>query len=425
MKLQNTLLSRLGLALAVTVAIACGCDKPGPPPAKKNASGEKVAAKVKVGTVRAQKIQQAIDLPATVESDETALLMARVEAYVDTVLVDIGDEVEAGQVLIRLKAPELVHQATEQRAMIRQLLAYELVLQAEAAAARTHLDVVRAELKLRNSERDRLARLVSTGAIDRQRLEEAESAAQSVTATLAKYQNAVQVAEARILKGKSEMDVVESKLLAAEALVDYLNIKAPFAGIVAKRQVDPGNLVLPANQGSGAGPLLVIENIDKLQAIVHATTDVAGQLSVGDQVTFVSDDRPDHPVVTTLSRTAGSYDEQTRMMRAEIDIDNSRDIATNRRPLRSGSYGSAIIVLREETLPVVPESALLRGNGTTSVVVVRDGKCHVVPVEISIENDGMVGISSGVADGDLVVFEKPGAVQADQTLSESQVELVK
>ncbi|NOY43210.1 MAG: efflux RND transporter periplasmic adaptor subunit [Planctomycetes bacterium] len=422
MNRQKNFLHHTGLLMAIVMAFASGCQKSAPSPEKNDAAIKKETAKVLVGIVREKKMQQVIDLPATIESDETALLMARVEAYVDEVLVDIGDEVEEGQVLIQLEAPELLHQAAEQRAMIRQLLADEKVLQAEAAAARTHLDVVRAKLRLRNSERDRIARLVSTGAIERQRLEEAESSAQSVTATLAKYTNAVQVAEAKLIKSKSEVEVVESRLQAAEAMVGYLSIRAPFAGVVAKRKVDPGNLVRPTNQGSG--PLLVIEKIDKLQAIVHATTDVAGQLTVGVPVTFVSDDSPDNPIRAKLSRTAGAYDEKTRMMRAEIDIDNSPDPETNRRPLRSGSYGSALIVLREETLPVVPESALLHRSGETLVVVIRNETCQLTPVEIAIESDGLVGIRSGVTNGDQVVFEKPGAIQPGQTLTRSQMELV-
>ncbi len=425
--IQNTTIHRhywMAVAsMALLMAIAVGCQRTAPP-VKSADAAEKKPAKVLVGIAREKTLRQTIDLPAVVESDETAMLMTRVEAYVGEVLVDIGDEVQKGQVLIRLDAPELLHQAAEQRAMIGQLEADGQVLLAEVAAARTQLDVVRAKLRLKNSERDRLERLVNTGAIERQRLEEAESSAQSVAATLARYENGLQVAQAKLLKGKSEMAVAESKLQAAEALASYLEIKAPFSGVVARRDVDSGNLVRPANQGKGSKPLLVIEKLDRLRAIMHATSDVAGQLSVGDQVTFLSDDKPNNPIHAEISRTSGSYDERTRMMRAEIDIDNSPDSATGQRPMRSGSYGSAKIVLREETLPVVPESALLHRNGVTSVVVIRNEVCQITPVEIAMESEGLVGIRSGVGNGDLVVFENPDAIQPGQTLLRSQTELV-
>ncbi len=407
------------VALALTVAI--GCKPSGPPPAKKESAAQEAPAKVLIGIAREVRLQETIELPASVQSDETALLMARVEAYVAEVLVDIGDEVKQGQVLVRLDAPELAHQTAEQRARIEQIVAGDQVLQAEAAAAQAQLGVVRAELNLKSSERNRLANLVNAGAISRQRLEEADSAVQSAGALLGRYENALQVAQARLVQGESEKNVAESRLQAAQAQADYLEIKAPFDGIVAKRNVDLGNLVQP---GGDAMPLLVIEKIDKLRAIVHATSDVAAQLTVGDSVAFTSSDTPGTPVQAILSRTSGSYDTKTRMMRAEIDLDNSRDAATRRRPLRSGGYGLATIVLREETLPVVPESAVLRVNGMTSVVVIHNKTCQIVPVKIGIESDGQVGIASGINSGDQVVFENPGAITPGQVLERNQMDLV-
>jgi hypothetical protein len=111
-------------------------------------------------------------------------------------------------------------------------------------------------------------------------------------------------------------------------------------------------------------------------------------------------------------------------MRAEIDFENPRDETTGLRPLRAGSYGSATIVLYSETLPVVPESALRRGVGGNSVVLVRDGTCLITAVEISMERDGLVGITSGIEAGDQVVVKNPGDLEAEQTLKETQIELV-
>ena len=88
-------------ALAVT-----GCNSPVASSSSKQQSSPP-PAKIKVGAVRTQLLKSTISLPATIESDETAMLMPRVEAYVERVLVDIGDEVEAGQVLVQLSAPEL------------------------------------------------------------------------------------------------------------------------------------------------------------------------------------------------------------------------------------------------------------------------------------------------------------------------------
>ncbi len=380
--------------------------------------------KVRVGTVRTQELKKSINLPATVESDETAMLMPRVEAYVERVLVDIGDEVEAGQVLVKLNAPELEQAVRQQEAMVQQLKADKQVLRAELESARSQLKAGTADLNLKKSERQRLERLVSTGAIERQRLEEATSLSQSTQAMLQKYQNAIRVIQAKLKKGESELAVGKAKLDRARTLAGYLEIKAPFAGVVAERNVDPGNLVRPSNQGSDARPLLTIAKVDKLRAIFHATTDVAAQLATDSHAEFVSDDQPDQAFTGKVSRMAGTYSDKTRMMRAEMDLNNTADPQTGRRPLRAGSYGSVTIVLQSATLPVVPTTALIRDGQEDEVVVVRDGKCMVTPVEVALVLEDLAGISQGIAAGDQVVLQNPESIEHKQSLKELEIDVV-
>jgi len=411
-------------AFFALASLLAGCNRAAKPQANQNNNKPEKPPFISVGVVRTQLLEKTINLPATVQSDLTAMLRPRVEAYVSKVLVDIGDEVQSGQLLIELNAPEYEDQTRQARAMIQQLHDAMQVMQVELQAAYTQLEVGRAEYTLKVSERDRLARLVSSGAIDRQRLEEAESAAQSTLAMLAKYENAIEVVRAKLTEGESALKVQQAKLDHTETLAGYLAIKAPFSGVVARRDVDPGNLVRPTSHGSGDKSLLTIAKIDKLRAIVHATVDVAGQFSVGDKVRFVVDDMLGQSFDAEISRTAGTYDDKTRMMRAEIDLENALDPATGRRPLKAGTYGSATIVLQSVTLPVVPSTALRKSGQGVSVAVVRDGVCLITPVEVAMEVDGIAGIASGVEAGEQVVVENPGAIKLEQPLSGSQVKVI-
>jgi multidrug resistance efflux pump len=378
---------------------------------------------VAVGVVREQLLEKTIQLPATIESDETAMLMARVEAYVEKVGVDIGDEVAAGQVLVRLRAPELRQAVETSRATIQQLRASDQVLLAELTAARSQLDVVRAQLKLKRSERERRSRLVSTGAIAEQLLEESAAGVESQLAMLAKYESAVGIVTAKLTQGESELAVGHSKLKQAETMAAYLEIKAPFAGVVAERNVDPGNLVRSESQSSGMKPLLILAKVDKLRAVLHATTDVAGQLAVGQLVKFAADDMPGTIVEGRLSRMAGTYNQKTRMMQAQVDLENAPDPATGRRPLRAGSYGSATIVLQSATLPVVPESAVRTRGDRTSVVIVREGICMVTPVTVAFASGELAAIAKGLAAGEQVIVE-PDGIHDEQLLKDSEIKNV-
>ncbi len=409
------------LLATLTATLTVGCKPPVKRAARKPSASKPQAKSVTVGVVREQLLKKTVELPATIESDETAQLMARVESYVEKVLVDIGDEVEVGQVLVQLSAPELEQAANASQAMIAQLQAGDQVLLAELSAARTGLDVVRAKLRLKQSQRDRRARLVSTGAISRQLLEESEADLQSTVATLTQHETAMQIVEAKLAQGESELAVGNAKLEQARSLTAYLEIKAPFAGVIAERNVDPGNLVRPGSAGS-MKPLLVVAKVDQLRAIVHATTDVAGQLTVGQLVEFLPDDVPGKVFEGQLSRMAGTYNRKTRMMQAEIDIDNSPDPGTGLRPLRAGSYGVANIVLQSAKLPVIPESALRVRGDRTSVIVVRNGACLVTPVTVAFISDEMVAIAEGIAPGDQVVAD-PTGIKDEQMLKDTEIKI--
>jgi len=222
------------------------------------------------------------------------------------------------------------------------------------------------------------------------------------------------VAEARLIKGEAEIQVAQSQLKQALAMVNYLEIKAPFAGVVAERNVDPGALVRP---GASDKPLLTVAKVDRLRAIFYVTMDTTSHLAVGNVVKFEADDVPGRLFPGVISRIAGTYNVKTRMLRAEVDLQNSPDPSTGRRPLRAGSYGEATIILQLPTLPVVPQSAVFRHAGRTSVVIVRDGTCLISPVQVAIEIDGLVGVSSGLQAGDQVVIDNPGAIENEQDIN--------
>lgn len=413
---------RVILPVILLATLVVGCNRPPRKATPKPVDAKPQVTSVTVGVVREQLLEKSVELPATIESDETAMLMPRVEGYVDKVLVDIGDEVQAGQVLVQLRAPELKQRVEQHRAAIHMIEAGKQMALAELKAAQSQNAATLTQQSLKISVRDRLAQLVSSGAIASQRLDEAEAALGTTNAQLEERKNAIELVHAKLRKEAAKLEVEQAMLAESETLSEYLEIKAPFAGVVAERNVDPGNLVRPAN-ASSMKPLLVIANVDKLRAIVHATTDVAGELMVGQAVEFAADDLPGKVFEGQLSRMAGTYNKKTRMMKAEIDLDNAKVVATGQRPLRAGSYGSATIVLQSAKLPVVPESALRMRGDRTSVVVVRDGACLVTPVTVAFASGELVGIAEGLAAGDQVVAD-PEGIKDEQMLKDTEIEIV-
>jgi RND family efflux transporter MFP subunit len=149
----------------------------------------------------------------------------------------------------------------------------------------------------------------------------------------------------------------------AKALAQYQQIRAPFDGVITERKVDPGAFVRPAS-GEDVIPLVTVDQINKLRAVIHVTMDQTVHLDIGDRIELVVDDVPGKKFPGAVSRTAGVFDERTRMMRVEVDLDNFPSDATGHRPLWAGTYGEVTIVTADESLVVVPKAAIGQNAAT-------------------------------------------------------------
>jgi multidrug resistance efflux pump len=311
--------------------------------------------------LRAQQARRTeVRLPITLEADQRTELLARVEGYVAEVHVDIGDRVSKGQVLVSLQAPELEAEVRRRREMVVQAQANLAVAEGRVVIARANLrqvgatrDKQEALRKLRLSERDRYAALVRDGAVQEEKLEEAEFALMVVDAAVAKIDADVVAADADIGAAKNEVEfaksgieVAKAELAYAEAQDQLREIRSPFSGLVTARNLDRGQLVSPGNVERK--PLLVVEKVDVLRGVMTVPANEATLIHVDDAVSLIGfgdgggAKAPDGGQLR-VSRVSQSLDKMTRTMRVEIDLKNDCDEQTGRYSFLSGQYGSASV----------------------------------------------------------------------------------
>ena len=106
------------------------------------ASSSLLAQAVRVAVVTPEKatIKRVVEQPAEFEAYETTPIHAKVAGYVKSVAVDIGDRVQAGQILAELFMPELVADVASARALVDQKEAERLQADAAVTVARAQLD---------------------------------------------------------------------------------------------------------------------------------------------------------------------------------------------------------------------------------------------------------------------------------------------
>ena len=403
----------LPLLLASAMAIAqAGCNEQslGSAPGAKT---EAPQAKVLVTKVWSGDFRRTVQVPATVEGYESAHLMSKIDGYVAEVHVNIGDEVKQGQPLARLDVPELNDEVERKDRLVAQAEADFNGRRADISLAEARLEEQEALLKLRNIELKRTSRLVTKGALRQQKLDEAEFAVQSTRAAMKSGKAAIEAAEAALASAAARRDVAGAELQKARSMAAYTVVTAPFDGVITRRLVDPGAFVRPASS-SGATGLFDIASIDRVRLVVFLPMDQAGALDTGDEVTIdsiegwpaVNIDSIDG-VPITVSRNANSYDMASRMMRAEIDIDNRALGEMTGMRLKPGDYGKVTITLDVfDGIPTVPSTALSKNDdGSIVVVVDANDTCHETPVEVQIVEGDVVGLAGGVEIGSEIVAQ--------------------
>ncbi|MEB2285239.1 MAG: hypothetical protein B6D46_07465 [Polyangiaceae bacterium UTPRO1] len=287
--------------------------------------------------------RRTLEVPATVRGFEESPVYAKVAGYLKSIAVDKGDRVEAGQVIAELESPELDQQVANARA------AYVLKKATDA----------------------RFQTLVRSGVVAQQAADETHSDLQQAAATLAQL----------------------------EAMQAYEHIRAPFAGVVTVRDVDPGVLVPQATAASGGMAIVTVASFAVVRVYADVPQSAAPRLQVGDPATITVKEYPGRAFTGAVSRRAEALRPATRTMLVEVDVPNDDGA------LRPGMYATARFTI---TLPdgplLVPDDALVFRSGKIYVPVVRDGRLVLAEVVLGYDDGRKVEIVSGLAAGDVVAM---------------------
>jgi RND family efflux transporter MFP subunit len=363
---------------------------------KISARTQDVAPAVTVATVERADLAHDMQFAAEFRPYQEVDLHAKVGGYLRNITVDVGDRVQAGQLLATLEAPEWTEQLT----------------QASAVEKRTELDVVRARAEVTRAEAARQLRRVAFDRLSgvaqtrpnliahaeiedaQARLHEADAQVAASKAALASMEQQVRVAGA----GRGQVDT----------MMRYLRITAPFSGMVTKRYADPGAMV-PAGTSSSALPVVRLSQVDRLRLVLPVPESVVPRVRVGAPVE-VRVDSLKRVFQGNVSRMTGRLESSTRTMQTEVDVANREGV------LKPGMYAYANITLdrRSETL-ALPVQAVMGAVGKETESVLRtvfvvgpQGRLEAREIRLGLDTPERVEVLDGLSEGDRVVVSASG-----------------
>src|SRR3981189_1191333 len=217
-------------------------------------------------------VAQHLQTNASLEAFEEADLFAKVSGYLSDVRVDIGDHVKAGEVLAVIDVPEMKQELAEAKAQLESK-------RSSLESARRQLDHNKADVALQNAlAKDREQLGEGRGFISDRTLDQVHANADIAKADLG-------VAEANRALAASQVDVAAATVEKIKTLLAYTQIVAPFDGVVARRQVNRGDLVQAATATRttpSAGSLFTLQRIDTIRVSCNVPENDVPQLQVGD-----------------------------------------------------------------------------------------------------------------------------------------------
>lgn len=379
------LASRKGLgAIAVLAAVSCLLSCAQAPPASSQQQNAAPQA-VDVVRVESQKFATSLTLPAQVTPYQAVDVYPKVSGFVESIRVDRGSRVKAGEVIAKLSAPELVAQRSQAESRLQ--------------AAQAALSAAEAKLTSDEGTYTHLAAAAKTpGVVAGNDLAVAE---QTAAADRAQVQAA-----------SKNVEAAREGSRAVTQLEQYLEIRAPFDGVVTQRNLHPGALAGPPS-GATAPALVHIDDIARLRLTVPVPEAYAAGIHTGQAVEFSVPEYPGRIFHAPISRVAGSVSQSTRTMAVELDVHNSEP------RIAPGTFASVVWPVRRSAATlVVPASAIATDLQRTFVIRVRSGKAEWVDVSPGLSVSGKTEVFGDLQPGDVVVRNATDAIRAGTAVSE-------
>jgi RND family efflux transporter MFP subunit len=275
---------------------------------------------MEVVTITPQRIEDLVKVTGTIHPVQEAAIAAQVSGLAETVNVRPGDSVAAGQLLVEVGTTDLQLQLDQQRSTM--------------ASNQVQLRAAQATL-------DRTRLLADKGLAAQTTLDTAQTEVDRLTAAIATQQSQVAQAETNLRRAR---------------------VTAPFAGTVASRSIEPGQIVNPGTT------MLSLVDLSSVRVEVVAALKDSARISAGQSVRLSVQGMAGQQFTGTVDRVSPIAEAGTRSIKVYLDLDNAEG------KLRGGMFVTGeIVVQQDDDVLALPMEAVQRRGDASYVMAVVDG----------------------------------------------------
>jgi len=379
--------------VVLTAALAAACQNTSGQSggAGRGGRGGRGGAAVAIQTTTLERIsvQREVDLQGTLLSPDQAKVSSEVAGIVRDVPVQLGSEVRAGDVLVRLEPRELqlaldraesaLHQ-TEAQLGIDRTRAKEPPSDEEIAS-------VRQAIANRDDARNTFSRaqqLNGRGLMSKVDYDSAETRMKIAEANYQAALDNVRSLKAQLQDRRAAFELAQKKLADA-------TVRAPVSGAVAERLVQPGEYIRENTQ------VVTIVQVNPLKLKTAIQERHAGVIQAGQTVEFTVEAFPERKFTGKIAYVSPAVDQTTRTFPVEALVDNPD------RVLKPGFFAKGVAHVRmDSNVLAAPEGAISTLAGVSTVYVIEDNKARQQQITLGARQGQLVEVTNGLKGNEVL-----------------------
>jgi HlyD family secretion protein len=315
----------------------------------------------------------------TLEAKVQTIVSTKIPGRILDIRVDQGDQVRAGQGLLRLDDSEFRQQVEIARSALDA---------SKATVERVQADTVRTQAVLEQSR------------IEYRRRESLFTSKSIAANEIDKRKEELKVAEADLEKTKAAVVESRKNLVVAQNTVEYqlarlgdTLIAAPFDGLIIRRDRDPGDVVVPGTS------IFLLISTQSLWVRAWVDETEMQRVTEGQRARVVFRAEPEATYGGKVVRLGRETDRETREFLVDVEVDQLP---------RNWSVGQRADVFIETAhkagATIVPSQLIMRNQEEIGVIANRDGRAVWQPVKIGLRGHTHVEIVEGLSPGEIVVY---------------------
>lgn len=314
-----------------------------------------------------QQLPQAIRTTGTLHARETATISAQMPGTIRQVRVQAGDSVSAGQLLVVLDDSAM-------RSELGRATASQMAVEKRQMAAQANTALAAGTLA-------RYQELKDGRSVSPQEFDEVQKRSEASALQLQALQAQSSEAKAAVAGARTQLG--------------YMQLRAPFSGIVTARIADPGTLAMPGT------PLMQVDRNGPLQLYTSVDQSLIGSVHPGMKVPVAIDGAETGGTTGTVTQVVPAADPASRSFLVKLDLPAAKH-------LRAGMYGTASFPGETRTMTLAPQSAVMqRGSLTWVYALDGNGVAQLRYVTLGNRYGDTVEVLSGLGAGETLI-NRPG-----------------